>query len=356
MLFRLTENLQVFDYDQKFELESGESLPRISLGYTTYGSLNDSKSNVVWICHALTANSDPREWWPGLVGEGKLFDPRHHFIVCANMLGSCYGSTCPDRINPKTGERYGVDFPLITIRDMVKSMNLLRDYLGIEKIFLATGGSMGGQQVLEWAIIQPDLIEHLVVIGTNAKHSPWGVAFNEAQRMALTADPTYAMPEEDAGARGLEAARAVAMLSYRNYVAYNLTQMEESEKLDDFRASSYQRYQGEKLRRRFRPLAYWVLSKAMDTHDLGRGRGGYGKALSLIKSRTLVFGIKSDFLFPISEQLEIQKYIKGARIEVIDSPFGHDGFLIEFDQITDHVNAFLADTEKIGRSGKSHRV
>ncbi|MCL4112324.1 UNVERIFIED_CONTAM: hypothetical protein GTU68_015054 [Idotea baltica] len=258
------------------------------------------------------------------------------------MLGSCYGSTNPDSLDPATGEAYGANFPQITIRDIVKALMLLRIDLGIKKIHIATGGSMGGQQALEWAIMEPLLISHLVVIGTNAKHSPWGIAFNETQRMALEADSTLYAKNESAGHRGLEAARAVAMLSYRNYEAYRMTQMDAEEKIDDFRASSYQRYQGTKLRKRFSPRAYWYLSKAMDTHDLGRSRGGYQKALATIRAKALIFGIKSDFLFPIQEQFEIQAHIPGAVAEVIDSPFGHDGFLIEFQQISEKVNFFLS--------------
>jgi homoserine O-acetyltransferase len=334
--------LEIYKYKHPFHLECGDNLPEVQLGYQTFGKMNSEGSNVVWICHALTANSNPEEWWPGLVGKGKLYDPDRHYIVCANMLGSCYGSTNPDSLNPTSGRRYGDAFPLLTIRDIVKSLILLRIHLGVQEIYLATGGSMGGQQVLEWAIMEPLVIKNLVVIGTNAKHSPWGVAFNETQRMALEADPTLFLAQEDAGAKGLEAARAIAMLSYRNYQAYHLTQMEEIEKIDDFKASSYQRYQGLKLRKRFRALAYRVLSKAMDTHDLGRSRGGLGQALSTILARSLIFGIRSDFLFPISEQEEIQKHINEASLEIIDSPFGHDGFLIEYSQITEKVNKFLA--------------
>ncbi len=305
--------------------------------------MNDDQSNIIWICHALTANSDPGEWWEGLVGRDKLYDPDRHFIVCANMLGSCYGSTCPDDINPLTGEQYGADFPLITIRDMVESLKLLRDHLSIERINLATGGSMGGQQVLEWAIDEPNAIEHICVIGTNARHSPWGVAFNEAQRMALRADCTLYDKHEEAGKLGLEAARAVAMLSYRNYEAYHRTQMEKEEKIDDFRASSYQRYQGLKLSRRFSPRAYLTLSEAMDSHDVGRIRGGVEQALKLIRAKTLIFGIETDFLFPIREQHLLHRLIPGAELCVINSPFGHDGFLIEFDQITTRVKEFMGD-------------
>lgn len=333
--------MEIFEYKHPFHLESGEILREVALGYTTYGELNDSADNVVWICHALTANSDPVEWWPGLVGPGLLYDPKKYFIVCANMLGSCYGSTNPESVDPNTGVPYGRSFPSITIRDIVKALQLLKIELGIKKIHLATGGSMGGQQVLEWAIMEPQLIEHLVVIGTNARHSPWGIAFNESQRMALLADQTFGTGVPDGGKRGLEAARAIAMLSYRNYEAYHRTQMEEDDKVDDFRASSYQRYQGSKLSSRFSPLAYWVLAKAMDTHNVGRSRGGIEKALSTIVTKSLIFGIETDFLFPIREQMIIQQYIRDAQLTVIDSPFGHDGFLIEFDQIEQSVRSFL---------------
>ncbi len=333
--------LKIFKYPHTLHLESGASLAEIEIGYTTYGRLDASRTNVVWICHALTADSNPEEWWPGLVGPGKLYDPDKYFIVCANMLGSCYGSTNPDSIDPVTGKAYGRTFPLITIRDIVKTLQELRIYLGVEKIYLATGGSMGGQQVLEWAIMEPDLIEHLVVIGTNARHSPWGIAFNEAQRMALLADRTLFNGEEEGGKLGMEAARAVAMLSYRNYEAYHRTQMDEEEGIDDYRASSYQQYQGRKLSSRFTAGAYWVLCKAMDTHDVGRGRGGYQAALSTIRARALIFGIETDFLFPIREQQDIQAHIPGALLQTIDSPFGHDGFLIEFEQIEKLVTDFL---------------
>ena len=333
--------MQTYSYQQPFQLECGLILPQLEIGYTTYGQLNAERNNAIWICHALTANSDPMEWWPGLVGPGKLYDSNEHFIVCANMLGSCYGSTCADSINPETGQRYGLAFPLITIRDMVRAMQILREDLGISKVKLATGGSMGGQQVLEWAISEPNLFEHVCVIGTNAKHSPWGVAFNEAQRMAIEADSTLLDTGVEAGRKGLQAARATAMLSYRNYEAYHRTQMETEEKLNDFKASSYQRYQGLKLSRRFSAMAYLTLSKAMDSHDVGRGRQGVASALAQIQAKVLVFGIETDFLFPIREQKVLHQLIPDSELFVIDSPFGHDGFLIEFDQITDRVRVFM---------------
>lgn len=334
-------SLQTYQHKEAFLLECGEQLASFELAYTTYGTLAPSADNVIWICHALTANSDPAEWWPGLVGPGKTYDPERYFIVCANTLGSCYGSTYAGSSNPSTGELYGKDFPLITIRDIVRAMQPLRKHLGIKRIHLATGGSVGGQQILEWAIMEPELFDHLCVIGTNAKHSPWGIAFNESQRMAMEADPTLYHHTPGHGKAGMEAARAIALLSYRNYEAYHRTQQDEPNKLDDYRASSYQRYQGLKLSKRFDAWAYMTLSKTMDTHDLGRHRGGLEVALAQIATRTLVIGIKSDFLFPLREQKFIHENLSNSVLRVIDSPYGHDGFLIEFDQISEWVSAFL---------------
>ncbi len=317
-------------------------LPGLQIAYTTAGTLNPEKDNVIWICHALTANADPTEWWPGLVGTGKLFDPAVHFIVCANMLGSHYGSTGPLSENPATGEPYYHQFPEVTIRDMVGSLDLLRVELGIHRIHTCIGGSMGGQQALEWAIVQPQLIENLVLIATNAQHSAWGIAFNEAQRMAIEVDSTWPERSPYAGLNGMKAARATALLSYRNYETYLKTQTSyEPERTDNYPASSYQRYQGEKLARRFNAFSYWILSKAMDSHHAGRGRGSVTAALQGIKSRTLVIGIASDVLFPVEEQRLLAAYIPDAHYEELESLYGHDGFLIECDQITAHYQTFL---------------
>ena len=195
------------------------------------------------------------------------------------MLGSCYGSTNARSINPATGAPYGKDFPHLTVRDMVKAHQHLQRHLGISRIRFGIGGSMGGQQLLEWAVSDPDLFRSICVLATNAKHSPWGIAFNEAQRMAIEADPTLYTDAENAGAAGLAAARAVAMLSYRNYRTYQNSQEEDSDEVrNGFKAASYQRYQGQKLVDRFDVLSYLTLSRAMDSHNLGRGRGGIEKA------------------------------------------------------------------------------
>jgi homoserine O-acetyltransferase len=331
-----------FNSTQPFALESGTILPALEIAYFTYGQLNENRDNVIWICHALTGNSDAADWWDGLVGEGKSFDPAHHFIVCANVIGSCYGSIGPKSIHPKTRKRYHADFPLVTIRDMVAAHQILSQHLDIQKIKLLIGGSLGGQQALEWAIVQPDFFENICVLATNAKHSPWGIAFNEAQRMVIEADPSLYSKRIEAGKKGLEAARAIAMLSYRNYQTYGATQAENTdEKYDDFRASSYQRYQGMKLQKRFDAWSYITLSKAMDSHNVGRNRGGVPAALAKITAPTLVIGVQSDLLFPVSEQAEVAKHIPNAQFEIIQSKYGHDGFLIENEAIAESLRLFL---------------
>ncbi|MFS8615728.1 MAG: homoserine O-acetyltransferase [Solitalea sp.] len=332
---------------EKFELESGSILPGLEIAYHTWGDFRPEKNNVIWVCHALTANSNVPEWWPGLFGEDCYFNPRDHFIVCANILGSCYGSTGPLSANPETEKPYYGSFPTVTVRDMIKAHQLLAKHLGITKIHTILGGSLGGQQAMEWAITEPDRIDHAILIATNAVHSPWGIAFNESQRMALTADETFGLPSPDAGAKGLKAARAIAMLSYRNYKTYELTQTDEDRsRLENYRACSYQQYQGQKLVNRFNAYSYWTLSRAMDTHDVARNRGSLERALGGITARTLVIGISSDVLFPITEQQLLARLIPGAHFVEIDSVYGHDGFLIETALLAEHIGAFLNKTAK----------
>lgn len=308
--------------EQPIFLECGDVLQNVKIRYTSAGKLNKTKTNVVWVFHALTANSNPVEWWPGLVGDGHIINPKDHFIICANMLGSCYGTTGPTN----------AQFPLVTIKDMVKLHQVLIKYLGIKKIHLGIGGSMGGQQLLEWAVQEPELFDYIVPLATNAFHSPWGIAFNEAQRMALeNIDPS----------KGLEAARAIAMLSYRHYNTYQNTQEDLDQRWDNFKASSYQKYQGEKLRKRFSVNSYYTLTKAMDSHHLGRNFGSAEAALKRIKSKALVIGIDTDILFPCHEQEFIARQIEGGKFVEIHSDYGHDGFLTEAGQISDLLKDFL---------------
>ena len=333
-----------FDYKEAFRLESGAVIPGFHLAYTTSGNLNPEGSNVVWVFHALTANSDPSEWWPGLVGEGTFFDPERWFIICVNIPGSCYGSIGPLDTDPTRGKPWYHDFPFFTPRDMVKAYRLLRDELGIGHIYIGIGGSMGGQQLLEWAIEEPDAFKNIFPIATNAVHSPWGRAFNASQRMAIENDPTWAEQTPRAGINGMKVARSIALLSYRNYGTYGATQLDTTGQLEDYKSESYQRYQGEKLARRFNAFSYHALSKGMDAHDTGRGRGNCALALNGIRSRALVIGISSDILFPISEQEFIANHIPGAKVHFIHSDYGHDGFLLEHEKISSLIREFLPPT------------
>ncbi len=337
----------IFNSGKAFTLESGHILPGYHLAYTTYGVLNNEKDNVVWIFHALTANSEAVDWWPGLVGEGKLFDPEKYFIVCVNMPGSCYGSIGPLDKNPVTGEIYYHEFPFFTPRDMIRAYQPLKEYLGIEKIHIGIGGSMGGQQLLEWAIEEPDLCEYIFPVGTNAQHSSWGIAFNASQRMSIEADETWKEKKSDAGIKGMKAARSIALLSYRHYDTYQASQSEhQSEKIENYKSESYQKYQGEKLARRFNAFSYYFLSKGMDSHNVGRGRISVENALRKIKATTLAIGINTDILFPPAEQKFIADNIPGAKFTVINSLYGHDGFLLEFDQIQQIISQFLKTKKK----------
>ena len=336
-----------FTLNGELELEGGETLSSPTLHYTTYGKLNAQKDNVIWVCHALTANSDVFEWWPGLFGHTDLFNPDDHYIICANMIGSCYGSTGPLSSNPITGEKYYHDFPKLTIRDISGLNRQLADHLGIHSIEVLIGGSMGGQQVLEWAIEEPDRIKKVVLMATNAAHSPWGVAYNQAQRMAIEVDPSWKDSSDQAGMNGMRAARATALLSYRTYQSFNETQQSESETIWPDRPVSYMEYQGDKLAKRFNAFSYWTLSKAMDSHNVGRGRGGIERALGSIKAETLVMTLEGDNLFPESEQRLLADNIPSARHVVIESGYGHDGFLIETSKMNVIIREFIASEQEI---------
>ena len=332
----------VFHYDEPLKLESGQWISEFDLAYTTYGTLNETKNNVVWVCHAFTGNANPSDWWNGLIGEKRLYNPNEHFIICANILGSHYGSTNALSKNPVSGEPYFHDFPFLSIRDVVIAIDLLRKSLNINKIQFLLGGSLGGQQAIEWAIMQPDLVENLVLFSTNAVHSPWGIAFNESQRMAITADPTWIERNQKAGMNGMKVARSIALLSYRNYATYGRTQSRDEGQIDFFRANTYQNYQGEKLGKRFNAFSYWTLSKMFDSHDVGRGRGKVEDVLQTVKAKTLVIGISSDVLFPPEEQEFLAKNIPEARYALINSIYGHDGFLIEFEAMTETIKEWKA--------------
>jgi homoserine O-acetyltransferase/O-succinyltransferase len=337
--------MNTLKYNQPFNTETGAILPSLEIVYDTWGKLNSDADNVIWVCHALTANSDVEAWWPGMVGKGLLFDPEKHFIVCANVLGSCYGTTGPASINPETGKPWLHSFPLITVRDLVNVHEVLRNHLGIKRIHTIIGASIGGYQALEYSIMFPELIERLVVLASGARQTPWALAFSESMRLAMQADQTFTSGDPDGGKKGLKAARSIALISYRTMTAYNKTQQEEDdEKLTSFKAASYQAYQGDKLVKRFNPYSYWCLTCLSDTHNIGRGRGGTINALKNIKAKVLCVGIKSDLLFPTDDQKFITANTRNAEYIEIDSFYGHDGFLIETDIVTGVIRKFWEKT------------
>ena len=383
--------MHYFTYEHPFELENGGILPGVTVAYHTYGRLNADASNVVWVCHALTANSDVAHWWTGVVGEKGAIRPEEYFIVCANILGSCYGSTGPLSVDPgkagrqpvpvsvdpgeagrqpgpvsedpgkagrqpgpggtgngkaelQEGESYYADFPPVTIRDMVRAHMLLRQHLGIGKIHLLMGGSMGGYQALEWALMEKEVIGQLFLIATSPAESAWGIAVHTAQRMAIEADSSWRDANPEAGIRGLKAARAIGILTYRNYGIMVQKQTDpDAEKLDGFKAASYIEYQGDKLADRFFASCYWLLTKSMDSHNLSRGRGGDIEAvLKNISQRTLLIGITSDILCPVEEQRHMAAHLPDATLIEIDSAYGHDGFMVEGEKIANHLRDWLS--------------
>ena len=331
--------MNTIEIEVPFKLENGKTLPGLTIAYDSYGKLNEAKDNVVWVCHALTASSDVFRWWPGLVGEDCLINPKDHFIICVNILGGCYGSSGPLAIDPSTQQPYYSSFPSVTIRDMINSFILVRKKLGIEKIKLLMGGSMGGYQVLEWCLMEPEVVQSSFVITSSASESSWGIAVHTAQRLAIEADATWKNNSPEAGKDGVKAARAVGILTYRNYKIFHDKQTDpDFSKTDNYKASSYIIHQGNKLAERFNAQSYWLLSKSMDSHNIARGRfKTLEEALKQIKSPMLVIGIDSDILCPIAEQKFIAEHVPGSTLHIISSDYGHDGFLVEAETISRHL-------------------
>ncbi|MCX7798293.1 MAG: homoserine O-acetyltransferase [Melioribacter sp.] len=358
-------------------LLNGNKLKNIRVAFQTYGHLNKTGDNVIWIFHALTGNSHVAGivteeelentshheflgkynklflgkpgWWDPLIGPGKIFDTNNFFVVCSNFLGGCYGTTGPTDINPVTNKKYGMDFPVVTVRDMVAVQKELADYLGIKKIKLATGGSLGGMQTLELAIMYPNFVERIAPIGASAAHSAWAIALNDIARSCIMNDPNwqngnYSSQPKD----GLSNARKIGMISYRTMVSFqkrfNRDRKNNGDYLNPsniFQVQSYLNYQGEKLVNRFDANTYIYITWAMDLHDVGYMRGGVKKALSSITAKTLCIGISSDILYPPEEQREIASQIPCAEYAEIESEVGHDAFLIEFEQLDRIFSKFI---------------
>lgn len=323
-----------YNHSKPFTTELGYTFEGLDIAYSTYGNMSAQKDNVILVCHALTANSQVHHWWPKTVEKGRFLDPEKYFVICVNMLGSHYGTTSPLSVDPKTGEPFYDTFPQITIRDLAQCIKFVLDHLGIDSVKMAMGSSIGGFQVLEILLLYPKLIKQAVLIATAAKAQPWVIAFNQSQRMAIEADATWGEKRADAGAKGLACARSIALLSYRGQPTYDLTQQETTDdKTDHFRASSYQRYQGEKLVERFNVYTYYCFTKLVDTHNVGRGRGGVEKALKNITCPVVSIAITSDIIYPPSGHELFKKNIPNCTHYVIESEFGHDGFLIENEKL-----------------------
>ncbi|MDT9546770.1 MAG: homoserine O-acetyltransferase [Chlorobium sp.] len=333
-----------FTSTEPFSTELGSVLPEVEIAYRTWGTLNAARDNVVLVCHALTGSADVDAWWPGLFSAGGAFDASVDFIICSNVLGSCYGTTGPLSLNPETGRHYGPDFPAITIRDMVHLQHRLLQHLKVSRIKLAVGASLGGMQVLEWGALYPEMVQGLMPMGISGRHSAWCIAQSEAQRQAIAADRNwndgwYELSAPPAG--GLSAARMMAMCTYRSFENF---QDRFGRRVGDdglFNAESYMRYQGMKLVDRFDANTYITLTRAMDMHDLGRGRSSYEEVLGGMTLPVEILSITTDLLYPKEEQEELQQKLPNARILYLDEPYGHDAFLIDVEGVSRMVREFL---------------
>lgn len=338
-----------------FKTEAGSVFKQADAAYKTWGVLNKHRNNVVVICHALTGHAAADEWFPGIFGKGRLCDPEEHFIICINVPGSSYGSLGPWSVNPETDKPYRGDFPAISIRDMVRFQMLLLDQLNINGIKTVIGGSMGGMQALEFAIMDKR-VESSILIAMGMKHSPWAIGISEAQRAAIYADSNWNngfYESENPPSDGLSAARMMAMITYRtpeNYSRKFGRHLQDRGK-EQFQVESYLKYQGKKLAYRFDALSYVTLTKAMDTHDISRERGSAEEVLSRIDIPVQVISITSDRLYPPAEQKELVRLLPRAHYSEIKSEYGHDAFLIEFEQLNEIINPFIS---KISSNKANH--
>lgn len=340
----MSENIIQTKLSQSFVTESGFQFKQADVAFKTWGKLNDNRDNVVLICHALTGNTEADEWFPGLFADNGLINRDDHFVICINVPGSCYGSVGPTSINPETGQPYQASFPEITIRDMVHFQQLVLDELEIKGIETVIGGSMGGMQALEFAVMD-SRIKSAIPIATGKSHTPWAIGISHVQRQAIFNDPkwndgfynTNSPPDQ-----GLAIARMMAMITYRAPADYEQKfgrSLQPDSEL--YQVESYLNYQGKKLTKRFDANSYLTLTRAMDTHDIARGRKNYKDILGSIKIPVLIIGIDTDLLYPVNEQKELNKLIPGSSYAEVTSPHGHDAFLIEFEQLNKITKKFL---------------
>ncbi|KAH6578542.1 hypothetical protein BASA50_003252 [Batrachochytrium salamandrivorans] len=387
-----------------FQLESGMTLDQPPVAYKTWGKLNAAGTNVIVICHALSGSADVEDWWGELLGPERPFNTSKFFVFCGNVLGSPYGTASPCTINPATGQKYGPTFPLTTVRDDVRLHRQVLDRLGVRQVMYCIGGSMGGMQVLEWALcFGPTYIQHIVPLATSGRLSAWGIGWNEIQRQAIYADPNYGggyYSDECSPNSGLAAARMMAIMTYRTRGSFedrfgrqtmpkleseapvvSKAEMEHNEgsqfrlhsmtkrpqsgsissrnesDLSVYSTQSYLRYQGDKFVARFDANCYITITRKLDNHDIAFGRGDYSSALASITQKGLVIGIESDVLFTVEDQRALAYGMPNAEVVIVPSKEGHDGFLLELETIRKLLYQFiqpptlpldiLCDVEKI---------
>ncbi|MCD8553409.1 homoserine O-acetyltransferase [Seleniivibrio sp.] len=354
-----------FTFKDEFFFESGRVISSVTVAYETYGKLNEAKDNAILVCHALTgsahaagynrADEQRPGWWDSMIGPGKAFDTDKYFVICTNFLGSCFGTTGPSSVDPSTGKRYGLRFPVVTIRDMVHLQKKLIDHLGIKQLFCVAGGSMGGMQALEWGATYPDSVKSIIPIATGAYIIPMSIAFNAIAKFAIMKDPRWNggdYYDSEIPVDGLAIARMAGHITYLSDPAFHNKfgrRYANFEGIYDFKGmfevENYLRYNGYKFTETFDANTYLYVLKTMDIFDLSYGRGNLEEALSLIKAKSLFMTFTSDFLFPSYQTEEIVGILKGqgkdTSWENITSDYGHDAFLLEFEVQTQLINDFL---------------
>ncbi|MEX0724860.1 MAG: homoserine O-acetyltransferase [Planctomycetaceae bacterium] len=366
------ECVTLFEPPKVLNLAGGGRLGPITVAYETYGELSPERDNVIYVCHALTGDAhaagwhhgaEKPGWWDGFIGPGKGLDTDKYHVVCANILGGCQGTTGPGSINPATGQHYGRGFPFITVGDMVEVQAALMSYLGIEKLLAVIGGSLGGMQVLEWAARYPDRIGSAIVLAAGARLSAQGIAFNCVGNRAISADPHFRDGDyygKEVPRYGLALARMLAHITYlseasiemkfgrrlQNGSAFAYDLLKETE----FQIESYLHYQGSRFVERFDANSYLYITRAMDYFDLAETYGSVTQALGKTSARFLIVSYDTDWLFPTSQSLELTNALIAAKKHVssieLHSPFGHDSFLIELEQLAKIVSPFLDQTLK----------